>query len=43
MGKKNKPLKSHLTADEREVGKKHIYLIVGMIIVGLAVAIYNMQ
>lgn len=43
MSKKNKPLKSHLTADEKELGKKHVYMIIAMIVVGLAVAIYNMQ
>ena len=43
MAKKNKPQKSQLTAQERELGKKHIYVIIAMIVVGLAVAIYNMQ
>ena len=43
MAKKIKPQKSHLTVSEKELGKKHVYLIIGMIVVGLAVAIYNMQ
>jgi hypothetical protein len=43
MSKKNRPHKSHLTADEKELGKKHIYLILAMIVVGLSVAVYNMQ
>jgi uncharacterized membrane protein YczE len=42
MSKKNKPLKSHLSTSEREQGRKHIYLIIGMIVVGLGVAVYNM-
>ncbi len=43
MAKKIKPQKSHLTADQKEMGKKNVYLLIGMIVVGLAVAIYNMQ
>jgi len=32
-----------LSPEDRELGKKRIYIIVGMIIIGLAIAIYNMQ
>lgn len=32
-----------LTPEEIALGKKRIYIIVGMIIIGLAVAIYSMQ
>lgn len=43
MAKKNKPQKSHLSSIEKETGKKNVYLLIAMIVVGLAVAIYNMQ
>lgn len=42
MSKKSARRKS-LTAEEIALGKKRIYIIVGMIIIGLAVAIYSMQ
>lgn len=32
-----------LTSEEIALGKKRIYIIVGMIIIGLAVAIYNIN
>lgn len=32
-----------LTQEQIALGKKRIYIIVGMIIIGLAVAIYSMQ
>ena len=42
MSKKSSRRKS-LTPEEVALGKKRIYIIVGMIIIGLAVAIYSMQ
>lgn len=41
--KSSRQFNRKLTPEERELGKKRIYIIVGMIIIGLAVAIYNMQ
>lgn len=41
--KANKPHKSKLTAEDRKLGKNHIYILVGMIVVGLVLALYNMQ
>jgi hypothetical protein len=43
MSKKNKPQKSHLTADEKKLGKNHVYLLIGMIIAGLIMAAYHMH
>ena len=43
MGKKNrqKAQASSLTQSDRELGKNRIYIILGMIIIGLAIAIYR--
>jgi hypothetical protein len=41
--KKQKMVKSHLTADEKKLGKIHIYILVSMIVIGLAVGLYYMQ
>ncbi len=45
MSKKSakKSPKSSLTRDEREMGKNRIYIILGMIVVGLAIAIYRIN
>lgn len=44
MSKKSTHKNSHhLTAEQKELGKKRIYIIIGMIIIGLALAIYKMQ
>jgi uncharacterized membrane protein YczE len=44
MSKKSSRKHSNsLSPEEKELGKKRIYIILGMIIIGLAVAIYNMQ
>jgi hypothetical protein len=44
MSKKSSQKNSRtLSVAEKELGKKRIYIILGMIIIGLAVAIYNMQ
>ncbi|TDP55437.1 hypothetical protein C8D79_0487 [Bacteriovorax stolpii] len=32
-----------LTQDEKELGKNRIYIILGMIVVGLAIAIYRIN
>jgi hypothetical protein len=41
--KKEKHHKSHLTPEDKKLGKVHIYLLISMIVVGLAVGLYNMQ
>jgi hypothetical protein len=41
--KKNKNQKSHLTAEEKKMGKMHIYILISMIFLGLAVALYQLQ
>ena len=43
MAKKNKVQKSHLTKGQKEMGKQNVYLLIGMIVVGLAIALYSMQ
>ena len=42
MSKKSARRKS-LSSEEVALGKKRIYVIIGMIIIGLAVAMYSMQ
>lgn len=41
--KSSKKAKNSLTQEEKELGKNRVYIIVGMIIIGLAIAIYKMQ
>lgn len=41
--KKHKVNKSHLTTEEKKLGKMHIYVLVGIIVVGLAFGLYHMQ
>lgn len=41
--KSSKKVKSGLTQNEKELGKNRIYIILGMIVVGLAIAIYRIQ
>jgi hypothetical protein len=46
MGKnKKKPLKSHLSTEEKKLGKSHLFLLLGIIIVGGVIGVYflNMQ
>lgn len=45
MGKQKHHNKSHLSTEEKKIGKSHIYLLIGMIIVGGAIGIYflNLQ
>ena len=35
--------KTKLTPDEKKLGRNHIYILIGMIVVGLVLALYNMQ
>lgn len=41
--KKLKKAKSTLSNKEKAIGKNHIYILLAMIVVGLAIAIYNIQ
>ncbi len=41
--KSKKPHKATLTTEDREIGKQRIFILLGMIVLGLAVAVYNMQ
>lgn len=42
MGKqKHKAYKSHLAPEERKLGKQHIYILIGMIVIGIAVGLYH--
>lgn len=43
MGKhsaKKKQVSHHLSTEEKKIGKNHLYLLLGMIIVGGAIGIY---
>lgn len=41
--KKSKHAKSHLSPEEKAFGKQQIYILVGMIVIGLAFGLYYMQ
>lgn len=41
--KNNKKLKSHLTPEEKMLGKTHVYILLGMIVIGIAIALYNIN
>lgn len=41
--KKQKVAKSHLTAEERKMGKNHIYILIGLIVIGLCLGLYYMN
>lgn len=41
--KTNKIQKTKLTSEQKKFGKTQIYILLGMIAVGLALALYNMQ
>lgn len=41
--KKNKGMKSHLSAEDKALGRQHIYLLIGIIVVGAAIGLYYMQ
>jgi hypothetical protein len=43
MAKKNKALKSKLSPFQIREGKIHIYILLGMIVIGLVIAAYNMN
>jgi hypothetical protein len=44
MGKqKSKAMKSHLAPEDRKMGKQHIYILIGMIIVGIALGFYHVN
>jgi hypothetical protein len=44
MGKqKHKVQKSHLGVEERKLGKQHIYILIGMIIAGIALGLYQLN
>ena len=43
MSKKSSRKGTTLSQEERELGKKRIYIIIGMIVVGLAIAMYTMN
>lgn len=40
MGKNKKHQKSHLTAEEKKLGKSHLYFLLGMIVIGGVIGIY---
>jgi hypothetical protein len=41
--KTTKVHKTKLTAEDRKLGMGHIYILITMIVVGIALALYNMQ
>ena len=41
--KKQKVVKSHLTPEEKKLGKNHVYILLSMIAIGLVIALYHMQ
>lgn len=41
--KATKVQKTKLTAEDRKLGMGHIYILITMIVVGLALAMYNMR
>lgn len=43
MGKSKHKVKSHLTKEERTLGKNHLYLLLGMIVIGAILGIYYMR
>ena len=44
MGKlKHKVLKSHLKPEEKKLGRLHIYVLIAMIVVSIAIALYHMN
>jgi len=43
MSKKSSHKGRALSQEEKELGKKRIYIIIGMIVAGLAVAMYSMN
>ncbi len=43
MSKAKHKVKSHLTKEEKKLGKSHLYLLLGMIIIGAVLGIYYMK
>ena len=46
MGKgkhKHQAHKSHLRPEDRKMGKQHIYILIGMIIMGIAIGLYRIN
>jgi hypothetical protein len=41
--KAHKIQKTKLTEEDKKLGKSHIYILISMIVIGLALALYNMQ
>jgi len=41
--KSNKKNLSHLTEEDKKIGKTHIYILLAMIVIGISVALYNVQ
>ena len=41
--KNHKKVKSHLTPEEKKIGKTHVYILLGMIVIGIAIGLYRMQ
>ena len=40
---KKKPHKSTLSENQKKEGKQHVYILIGMIIIGLSIAFYHMH
>lgn len=44
MGKqKSKAMKSHLAPEDRKMGKQHVYILIAMIVVGIALGFYHIN
>jgi hypothetical protein len=41
--KNNKKVKSHLSVEDKKLGKTHVYILLGMIVIGIAIGLYRMQ
>ena len=41
--KNKKKVSSHLTPEEKKLGKVHVYILLAMIAIGIAIGLYNMQ
>jgi hypothetical protein len=44
MGKqKHKAHKSHLAPADKQLGRQHVYILIGMIIIGIAIGLYRLN
>ena len=44
MGKqKHKAHKSHLDPEAKKLGKQHVYILLGMIVIGIAIGLYHIN